>query len=38
MFLQFTSNQQIVCVIIGVILCLIARGIGTIIFEDGLDL
>lgn len=38
MFLQFTSNQQIVCVIIGVILCLIASGIGTIIFEDGLDL
>lgn len=38
MFLQFTSNQQIVCIIIGVVLCLIARGCGTLIFEEGLDL
>ena len=34
MFLQFTSNQQIICIIIGILFCLIARACGGEIFEE----
>ena len=33
-FAQFTSNQQIICIIIGIVFCLIARACGSEIFEE----
>lgn len=33
-YTQFTSNQQIICIIIGILFCLIARACGGEIFEE----
>lgn len=33
-FVQFTSNQQIICIIIGIIFCFIARACGNEFFEE----
>lgn len=33
-FAQFTSSQQVVCIIIGIIFCFIARGCGNEFFEE----
>lgn len=32
---QFTSNQQIICLVMGILFCFIARACGTLIFDEN---